>query len=48
MNTTKTKIVIFSRGKVRRYPYFVFGTDTIDVVDDYVYLGVKLNYNGGF
>ena len=32
---------------MRRYPDFVFGTDTIDVVDDYVYLGVKLNYNGG-
>ena len=48
VNTTKTKIVIFSQRKVRRYPDFVFGTDTFDVVDDYVYLGVKLNYNGGF
>ena len=25
-NTSKTKIVIFSRGKVRRYPDFVFGS----------------------
>ena len=39
----KTKIVIFSRGKVRRYPDFVFGTDKLDVVDEYMYLGVKFN-----
>jgi hypothetical protein len=37
VNTSKTKVVIFSRGKVRRYPEFRFGNDTIDVVDDYVY-----------
>ena len=46
MNTSKTKIVIFSRGKVRRYPYIVFGSDKLDVVDEYVYLGVTFNYNG--
>ena len=46
VNTSKTKIVIFSRGKVRRYPDFVFGSDKLDVVDEYVYLGVKFNYNG--
>ena len=48
MNTSKTKIVIFSRGKVRRYPDFVFGTEKLDVVDEYVYLGVKFNYNGNY
>ena len=42
----KTKILIFSRGKVRRYPDFVFGTKKLYVVHEYVYLGVKLNYNG--
>ena len=46
MNTSKTKSVIFSRGKVRRYPDFVFGSDKLDVVDEnYVYLGVKFNCN---
>ena len=40
MNTSKTKIVVFSRGKVRRYPDFVFGSDKLDVVDEYVYLCV--------
>ena len=48
VNTSKTKIVLFSRGKVRRYPDFVFGSDKNDVVDEYVYLGVKLNYNGKY
>ena len=48
VNTSKTKNVIFSRGKVRRYPDFVFGRDKLDVVDEYVYLGVKFNYNGKY
>ena len=42
VNNSKTNIVIFSRGKVRRYSDFVFGSDKLDVVD----LGVKFNYNG--
>ncbi len=48
MNTSKTKIVIFSRGKERIYPDVVFGTEKLDVVDEYVYLGVKFNYNGNY
>ena len=38
--------MIFSRGKVRNYPIFKYENDTVDVVHDFVYLGVKLNYNG--
>ena len=41
-------VFIFSRGKVRRYPDFVFGTEKLDVVDEYAYLGVKFNYNGNY
>ena len=48
VNTTKTKIVIFSRYKVSDYPAFLFGHDLIEVVDDYTYLGVIFNYNGSF
>ena len=48
LNTSKTKIVIFSRGKVRKFPVFKFGNDNIEVVDDYIYLGVTINYNGKF
>ena len=36
VNSSRTTIVIFSRGKVRRYPDFVFGTEKLDVVDEYV------------
>jgi len=48
VNTSKTKIVIFSRGKIRNRPNFYFGNNKIDICDDYVYLGVTLNYNGKF
>ena len=34
VNTSKKKIAIFSRGEVRRYPDFVFGTEKLDVVDE--------------
>ena len=46
VNSSKTKIMIFSRGKVRNKPVFDFGGNVLDIVDDYVYLGVKFNYNG--
>ena len=36
VNLDKTKVVIFSRGKVRKYTSFFYGTERIDVVDDYV------------
>ena len=48
VNTSKTKVVIFSRGKVRKYPVFSFGGSQLDVVDDYTYLGTVFNYNGSF
>ena len=48
VNTSKSKVMIFSKGKVRKYKTFNFGNNTIDVVDDYVYLGTTFNYNGQF
>ena len=48
VNTSKTKIIIFSKRKVYDYPAFLFGNDLIGVVDDYVYLGVTFNYNNRF
>jgi hypothetical protein len=48
VNASKTKIVIFSRGKVRRFPDFTFGDQLLEVVEDYVYLGTTFNYNGNF
>ena len=48
INTSKTKIVIFSRGKVRKYPKFNFRNSSIDVIDNFTYLGIVFNYNGKF
>ena len=48
INVSKTKIVIFSRGKVRKYPKFTLGADEVEVADDYVYLGVTFNHYGSF
>ena len=45
LNANKCKVVIFSRGKVRIHPNFTIGEETIEVVSDFVYLGMKLNYN---
>ena len=48
VNTTKTKIIVFSRGKVRSIPTFHYGCELVEVVSDYVYLGITMNYNNKF
>ena len=48
VNLTKTKVIVFSRGKIRKIPEFFYGNDKVDVVDDYIYLGVTFNYNNSF
>ena len=48
VNLTKTKVIIFSRGKIRNLPEFFYGEEKVEIVDDYVYLGVTINYNGSF
>ena len=48
VNTDKTKVIIFSRGKIRKFKSFNFGDGQIDVVDDYIYLGTTFNFNGTF
>ena len=48
VNTSKTKIVIFSRGLVRKAPEFLFGSHKLEIVSDYVYLGTTFNFNGKF
>ena len=48
VNTSKTKIMVFSRGKVRNVPKFVFGGDEISTCYDYTYLGITVNYNNVF
>ena len=40
--------MIFSRRKIRKMPKLNFNEETVDVVWDYKYLGVKFNYNNKF
>ena len=49
VNGQKTKIVVFSRGKCNHSKLkFTFGSDDLDILNGYTYLGVKFNYNGKF
>ena len=48
INVRKTKVMIFSRGKIRKMPKFYFNEEIVDVVWDYKYLGVKCNDNNKF
>ena len=48
INQTKTKVVIFSRGKVRTNFYFKIGSIDIDTSSEYEYLGILFNFNGSF
>ena len=48
VNVDKTKVIIFSKGKIKKFQSFKLGDSSIDVVDDYVYLGTTFNYNGTF
>ena len=45
INVSKT---IFSRGKIRKIPKFVFGKNELEVVGQYKYLGLIFNYNEKF
>ena len=46
-NISKTKIIIFSRGKVRKFKSFLFNDGILEVVDNY-HVGVVFNYNNKF
>ena len=48
INVSKSKVTVFSRGKIRNRPEFSFGENKLDVVDHYKYLGVSFNFNGKF
>ena len=48
LNIKKTKIIVFSRGKVKRFPTFKYGNNTIEVASDYIYLGITINFNNKF
>ena len=47
-NKSKTRVVIFSKGKVKEQHNFKMGNKNIDTDTDYCYLGVVFNFNGKF
>ena len=46
VNTKKTNIMIFANRKFDYNGNFYCGQDKIIIVETFVYLGIKLNYNG--
>ena len=48
INVDKTKVLVFSRGKIRNIPIFNFNGERVDVVFEYKYLGTVLNFNNRF
>ena len=47
INIYKT-FIAFSRGKVRNFPMSKYGGNTIEVVSEYVYLGVRMMYSNKY
>jgi hypothetical protein len=49
VNFQKTKVIVFSRLKLPsdKY-YFYYGPNSIEIIENYKYLGVIFNYNGRF
>ena len=43
LNAKKCKVVIFSKGKIRKKPTFTLNEQSIEIVDNYNYLGIKLH-----
>ena len=48
INVNKTKILFFSRRKLRRHHIFNIGEFILDTVEEYNYLGLVFNYNAKF
>ena len=49
INSDKTKVLIFSNKKVKKYNYnFKLGDGNLEIVDTFKYLGITFSYNGKF
>ena len=48
INVSKTKVIIFCRGKIRKHHHFYLGDKLLKICSDYLYLGVKFNNKGKF
>ena len=45
INVDKTKVVVFSRGKIRKMPTIKYKGRSLEVVFEFQYLGICFNYN---
>lgn len=48
INVDKTKIMVFSKGKITKVRQFAINGQTVEKVDSFRYLGIVFNYNGSF
>ena len=48
VNISKTKIVVFSKGRTKHYINFTFQTKNMEIVDTYKYLGIFLGKSGSY
>lgn len=48
INEKKTKVMVFSRGRIRKIPQFVLDGENLDVVNEFTYLGIIFTNNGSF
>ena len=48
VNVTKSKIIIFHKGKLKRFPSFYFNGSPLEIVNEYHYLGVVFSSSGLF
>lgn len=48
INAKKSKVVVFSAGKIRKIPTFCINGKQLEVVFNFIYLGIVFNYNGSF
>ena len=48
MNSSKTKVLVFSRGKIQNLPTLMYNGRRLEVVFGYQYLGLYFNYNNKF
>lgn len=48
INIAKTKIVVFTRKRNKKYDKFNFGGEDLEIVDQYTYLGVVFSKNAKF
>ena len=50
VNVKKTKVVLFSKGKVKKHINFMYmyNGERVEVVDNYTYLGITLNFKSNY